>query len=60
MEEDLFYTMNRSKLGKAVIINNLDQEQTPTRKDVEAMKQVLKDIGTFEMSVSLSFRRYTN
>ena len=45
MAEDLFYTMNKSKLGKAVIINNLDQEQTPTRRDVEVMKKVLKEIG---------------
>ena len=44
---DLFYTMNKSKLGIAVIINNLDYEQTPTRRDVEAMGKVLKDIGKF-------------
>ena len=47
MGEDLFYTMNKSKLGIAVIINNLDHEQTPTRRDVEAMGKVLKDIGKF-------------
>ena len=45
MGEDLFYTMNRSKLGTAVIINNLDQEQMPTRRDVEGMGKVLRDIG---------------
>ena len=45
MGEDLFYTMNRSKLGTAVIINNLDQEQMPTRRDVEVMGKVLRDIG---------------
>ena len=41
MGEDLFYTMNKSKLGIAVIINNLDHEQTPTRRDVEVMGKVL-------------------
>ena len=39
------YRMERNKMGLAVIINNLDQEQTPTKKDVEAMGQVLKTIG---------------
>ena len=39
------YRMERRKMGLAVIINNLDQEQTPTKKDVEAMGQVLKTIG---------------
>ena len=32
-------------MGLAVIINNLDLEETPTKKDVEAMGQVLKTIG---------------
>ena len=45
MNEDMFYTMNRSKMGRAIIINNLDIEQTPTRRDVEVMSKVLKDIG---------------
>ena len=39
------YRMERKKMGLAVIINNLDQEQTPTKKDVERMGQVLKAIG---------------
>ena len=52
MGEDLFYTMNKSKLGIAVIINNLDREQTPTRRDVEVMGNVLKDIGKFASSKS--------
>jgi hypothetical protein len=39
--------MERNKMGLAVIINNLDQEQTPTKKDVEAMGQVLKTIGGY-------------
>ena len=30
-----------------MIINNLDQEQTPTKKDVEAMGSVLKTIGGY-------------
>ena len=37
--------MNKSKLGLAVIINNLDKEQEPTKKDVEIMGSVLRDIG---------------
>ena len=37
--------MDRKKVGHAVIINNLDEEQIPTRKDVQAMGQVLKTIG---------------
>ena len=37
--------MERKKIGLAVIINNLDKEQVPTKKDVEAMGQVLKNIG---------------
>ena len=32
-------------MGLAVIINNLDEEQIPTKKDVKAMGQVLKAIG---------------
>ena len=45
MCEDLYYAMCKSKLGLAVIINNLDKEQVPTKKDVEVMGSVLKDIG---------------
>jgi len=45
MTEDLFYTMKRSRLGSAVIINNLDTQQSPTKKDVEAMATVLRDMG---------------
>ena len=45
MCEDLYYSMTKSKLGLAVIINNLDKEQEPTKKDVEVMGKVLKDIG---------------
>jgi len=37
--------MDRKKVGHAIIINNLDEEQIPTRKDVQAMGQVLKTIG---------------
>ena len=44
-EEDLYYNMDRSRLGLAVILNNLDKEQEPTKKDVEIMGSVLKDIG---------------
>ena len=45
MCEDLYYSMTKSKLGLAVIINNLDKEQEPTKKDVEVMGKVLRDIG---------------
>ena len=45
MCEDLYYAMSKSKLGLAVIINNLDEEQEPTKKDVEVMGSVLRDIG---------------
>ena len=45
MGEDLYYPMDRRRVGTAVIINNLDLEQTPTRNDVESMGAVLKDIG---------------
>ena len=44
-EEDLYYNMDRSRLGLAVILNNLDKEQEPTKKDVEIMGSVLRDIG---------------
>ena len=47
--------MERRKMGLAVIINNLDQEQTPTKKDVEAMGQVLKTIGGLWISSFLIF-----
>ena len=50
MCEDLYYNMNKSKLGLAVIINNLDKEQEPTKKDVEVMGGVLRDIG-FEVEI---------
>ena len=43
--EDLFYNMTRSRLGLATIINNLEAEQEPTKKDVEVMGNVLRDIG---------------
>ena len=45
--------MDRSKMGMALIINNLDEEQTPTRKDVEAMGAVLKTIGRFHLTFLL-------
>ena len=44
-DEDLYYNMDRSRLGLAVILNNLDKEQEPTKKDVEIMGSVLRDIG---------------
>jgi len=50
MVEDIYYSMDRKRMGTAVIINNLDLEQTPTRKDVDSMGTVLKDIG-FDVEV---------
>ena len=44
-EEDLYYNMDRARLGLAIILNNLDKEQEPTKKDVEMMGSVLRDIG---------------
>ncbi|XP_023326061.1 uncharacterized protein LOC111699590 [Eurytemora carolleeae] len=45
MTEDLYYQMQRARVGTAVIINNLDTEQSPTKHDVEVMANVLADIG---------------
>ena len=45
MCEDLYYNLARSGLGLATIINNLEAEQEPTKKDVEVMGNVLRDIG---------------
>ena len=47
MGEDLYYSMGRRRVGTAVIINNLDLEQPPTKNDVESMGAVLKDIGMY-------------
>ena len=47
MGEDLYYSMERRRVGTAVIINNLDLEQPPTKNDVENMGAVLKDIGNY-------------
>ena len=47
MGEDLYYSMGRRRVGTAVIINNLDMEQPPTKNDVENMGAVLKDIGNY-------------
>ena len=38
-------TFLRKRLGSAVIVNNLDLEQPPTRQDVASMSKVLKTIG---------------
>ena len=34
-EEDLYYNMDRSRLGLAVILNNLDKEQEPRQEGEE-------------------------
>ena len=47
--------MAKSKLGVAVIINNLEAEQEPTKKDVDAMGNVLRDIGSTPTSDSIPF-----
>ena len=41
----MYYSMARSRLGLAIILNNLDTEQQPTKRDVERMGGVLRDIG---------------
>ena len=51
----LYYSMAKSKLGVAVIINNLEAEQEPTKKDVDAMGNVLRDIGSSPTSDSILF-----
>ena len=38
-------TFHRKRLGSAVIVNNLDLEQPPTRQDVASMSKVLETIG---------------
>ena len=48
-------SMDRRKMGLAVIINNLDRQQPPTMKDVVAMESVLKTIGeNFHTCISLN------
>ena len=42
---ELYYKLDRKRMGTAVIINNLDTEQPPTRKDVQSMTNVLEDLG---------------
>ena len=53
MEDDLYYRMDRRRMGTAVIINNLDSEQPPTKNDVETMGAVLKDIGEQESTCQI-------
>eukprot|EP00090_Calanus_glacialis_P039506 TRINITY_DN6877_c0_g1_i6.p1 TRINITY_DN6877_c0_g1~~TRINITY_DN6877_c0_g1_i6.p1 ORF type:complete len:550 (+),score=134.88 TRINITY_DN6877_c0_g1_i6:180-1652(+) len=53
MGEDLYYSMERRRVGTAVIINNLDLEQPPTKNDVENMGAVLKNIG-FDVEVHVN------
>ena len=38
-------TFVSKRLGHAVIVNNLDLEQTPTRQDVLYISRVLRTIG---------------
>jgi len=45
MDDELFYKLDRKRMGTAIIVNNLNKEQTPTRNDVERMSNVLKVIG---------------
>jgi hypothetical protein len=57
MAGSLFYALDSPRLGTAVIINNLDSEQEPTRRDVARMAEVLKDIGfTVEIHRDLTSR----
>lgn len=48
--EDLSYKLDRRRVGNAVIVNNLDKEQSPTRQDVERMSKVLQLIGKLIMN----------
>ena len=48
--EDLSYKLDRRRVGSAVIVNNLDKEQSPTRQDVERMSKVLQLIGKLTMN----------
>ena len=45
MDLDLYYKLDRRKMGTAVIINNLHTEQTPTRKDVESLSGIFQTLG---------------
>ena len=42
---DLYYKLERKRMGSAVIINNLDEEQSPTRRDVESMTSIFQLLG---------------
>ena len=45
MDMDLYYKLDRRKMGTAVIVNNLHTEQTPTRKDVESLSGIFQTLG---------------
>ena len=45
MDLGLYYKLDRSKMGTAVIVNNLHTEQTPTRKDVESLSGIFQNLG---------------
>ena len=49
----LCYKLERKRMGTAVIINNLNTEQPPTRKDVESMSGVFRDIGNHNYQLDI-------
>ena len=54
MDTDLYYKLDRRRIGNAVIVNNLDKEQSPTRQDVERMSKVLQTIGELSMPIIIN------
>ena len=54
MDDEFFYKLDRKRMGMAIIVNNLNEEQTPTRNDVERMSNVLKVIGKFKKKMHIN------
>ena len=48
--KDKPYTMDKPKLGRAIIINNVQREMPGSEKDVKALQAVYKMIG-FDVEV---------
>ena len=45
MESELCYSLDRPRLGTAVLVNNLHTEQPPTSQDLHRLTTVLTQIG---------------
>ena len=43
--DDFYYKLDRRRMGTAIIVNNLNKEQPPTRNDVERLSKVFKTLG---------------